>query len=221
MKFTLALILLGCLCQANEIRISPSDTSRPATVRAHVSNGSIVVSGYDGKEIIAESRSVTGSDQGNNVIRLAGTGEGNLTIRVPFATNLKLECTNGGNIKVDHVTGDLELSNLNGGVYAANVSGSVVATSQNGRVKVDFDKVTPGRDMSFTTLNGSVDVTFPADTKATAHMRSDNGSIQSDFDLRLAPGTYGRGKSITGAINGGGPDMTFRTINGSVYLRKK
>ena len=221
MKFLIASLSIAALCEANEIRIVASDSSRPAIVRAHVLNGSINVSGYDGNVIVAESRNVTATEESGNVIRLHLTSDSSLTLRVPYATHLKLECTNGGNLKVDHVSGDLELSNLNGGVYAMNVSGSVVASSQNGRVMADFDKVTPGKDMSFTTLNGSVDVTFPAATKATVHMRSDNGSIESDFELKVGPGTYGSGKSIAGTINGGGPDMTFRTINGNVHIRRK
>jgi len=70
----------------------------------------------------------------------------------------------------------------------------------------------------------------------TVKMKSDNGDIYSDFDVKLsAPGVpvveegRGRGskyrvrvdKTTTGSINGGGPEMTFKTFNGNIFLRKK
>jgi hypothetical protein len=80
-------------------------------------------------------------------------------------------------------------------------------------------------------MNGNVDVTLPADTRARVKMKTHNGEIYTDFDVRLegagqAPNT-GRGHrgesemSVSGAINGGGPEMTFTSFNGRVYLRKK
>jgi DUF4097 and DUF4098 domain-containing protein YvlB len=117
-----------------------------------------------------------------------------------------------------------------------NCSGSVLATSQNGKVLVTLDRVTPGKEMSFSSMNGDVNVTLPADTKANLKMRTDNGEIWSDFDVKLTGGTPptvednrkngGRyrvrvDKSVIGTINGGGPEMRFQTFNGSVYIRKK
>jgi DUF4097 and DUF4098 domain-containing protein YvlB len=90
--------------------------------------------------------------------------------------------------------------------------------------------------MSFSTLNGDIDVTLPADTKAKVKMKSDNGEIYSDFDVRLdASGRQpvvedsrsGKGKyrvrfdkAMYGTINGGGPEMQFTTFNGNVYIHK-
>ena len=39
--------------------------------------------------------------------------------------------------------------------------------------------------MSFSTLNGDVDVTLPADTKARFKMRTDFGDIFTDFDVKM------------------------------------
>lgn len=39
--------------------------------------------------------------------------------------------------------------------------------------------------MAFSTLNGKVDVTFPADVKANVKLKSDQGEIYSDFDVEV------------------------------------
>ena len=158
-------------------------------------------------------------------------------LRVPFDTSLKLKCLNGGDISVHHVSGDLELENLNGAVTATNVSGTVLAHSLNGRVAVSMDKVTGGKPMSFSSLNGDVDITLPGDTRGTVKMKTDNGDIYSDFEVKLSPTSSmpvvedGRSKggkyrvkvdkTTVGAINGGGPDLEFKTFNGNIYIRKK
>ncbi len=178
-------------------------------------------------------------EEENNTVRIHSNSgrSGELLVRVPYDTSLKLKCLNGGDIKVDHVAGDIELENLNGAVSATNVSGTVIAHSLNGQVLVSMDKVTPDKPMSFNSLNGNVDVTLPQDTRGTVHMKSDNGEMYSDFDVKLnASGSApvvedGRSKggkykvkidrTTTGTINGGGPDLDFKTFNGNIYIRKR
>ena len=78
---------------------------------------------------------------------------------------------------------------------------------------------------------------MPADTKARLRLKSDNGSIYSDFDVKLEPDSSkpvvedSRGKdgkykisvdkAVTGTINGGGPEYTFQTMNGNILIHKK
>ena len=116
-----------------------------------------------------------------------------------------------------------------------NVSGSVPANTLNGIIKVTMDSVDPNTPLSFSTMNGTIDVTLPADFKANVKLRTDHGEIYSDFDFKLGTGGVitekndsGDGKfkvkidrTITGTINGGGTEATFKTYNGTIYLRKK
>ena len=87
-------------------------------------------------------------------------------IQVPVNTSLKLSCINGGNIVVEDISGEIEVNNINGGVKLTNVSGSVIAHALNQNVIVKLNKITPDKSMSFSSLNGDVDVTLPADAKA-------------------------------------------------------
>ena len=159
-----------------------------------------------------------------------------LVIQVPSASNLELSSTNDGDIVVENVSGAIEVSNINGSNTLKNVSGNVVAHTVNGEILVTMSRVTPDKPMSFSTMNGDIDVTFPADIKAAVRMKSQQGDIYSDFDVSLKPAPQkpaeeaeksGKGKYrisfdrfLTGAVNGGGPEFTFNTFNGDIYIRK-
>ena len=93
--------------------------------------------------------------------------------------------------------------------------------------------MTSGIPMSYNTYNGEVDLTLPEDTKANFKMKSDRGEIFSGFEMQLEPSkpeTRADSKSgvykvkvnewVKGKINGGGPEITIKTYNGDVYIRK-
>jgi hypothetical protein len=158
-----------------------------------------------------------------------------LTIQVPSNASLKLETTNDGDILVENVAGELEIENVNGSISLLNVTGSIVTSTVNGEIQVTLLKVAPGKAMSFTTMNGDIDVTLPADVKATVKVKSEQGDIYTDFDLALRKveakpdesrkegGKYriSFDHPVVGDIGGGGPEFQFSTFNGDIYLRKK
>ncbi|MBZ5607433.1 MAG: DUF4097 domain-containing protein [Acidobacteriia bacterium] len=250
--------------QPDRVTVPFSDPSRPKTLKASLINGSITVKGYDGKLAIVEARPGTSGrrraerperadglrridaggtglavDESDNVISVGARAINqniSLAIQVPFDTSLKLHSVNGGDIVVDHISGDVEIDNTNGSATATHVSGSAIVHALNGKVLASFDKITPDKPMSFSSLNGDIDVTLPADVKAKVKMKTDNGAVYSDFDVALDASARtpvvqdsksGRGKyrvqfdrATYGTINGGGPEMQFTTFNGNIYLRK-
>lgn len=257
----ISLFLLVCavaLAQESTDRITVpfSDASRPQTVTGHLVNGCFTVEGTDAKEVTVEGgaelrHSAPRADglrrispgigvtveESNNTIRISGPDSRSLTVRVPRSVTLKMECTNGGDLKVSNVAGDVELNNVNGSIRVAGVAGSVLAHSLNGKLTIALDRVAPDKPMSFSTLNGDIDVTLPADTRATLKLKSDNGEIYTDFEVKLQPnstpaqvedkrssgGKYKvkMDKATIGTINGGGPEMSFKTLNGNIFVRQK
>ena len=178
-------------------------------------------------------------EEENNVVTISSESWKNavdIVIQVPSASNLELSSTNDGDIVVENVSGTIEVGNVNGSNTLKNVSGNVVAHTVNGEILVQLSRVTPDKPMSFSTMNGDVDVTFPADIKASVRMKTQQGDIYSDFDVTLKPAPQkpaeeamksGKGKYrisfdrfLTGSINGGGPEITFNTFNGDIYIRK-
>ena len=159
-----------------------------------------------------------------------------MTVSVPVHTALKLRAVNDGDIVVTGVDGDLDVDDVNGSVTLNNISGSAVAHALNGHLYATFTKVDPQKAMAFSSLNGDIDVTFPADLKANVSIRSDQGDVFSDFDVQLqataaqpvVEDSRGHGgkyrvkidKTVRGTINGGGPEIQFRNFQGQIYIRK-
>ena len=243
-----------------KISVPLTDPGRPATVKVSTINGSITVEGYAGREVSIETsgraeepegrprRGAEGMrripnrvfglsvDEDANVVRVEATSparSGVLHIQVPFHTSLHLSAINGGEIRVSGVEGEIELSHVNGAIEARDVAGSVVAHTTNGNVTVVLRRVVPDKPMAFSTLNGNVDVTFPADLKANVRVRSDRGEIYSDFEIAagghaITRETRKEGKhhhfeveqEMQGTIGGGGPEILFKTFNGDIFIRR-
>jgi DUF4097 and DUF4098 domain-containing protein YvlB len=245
----------------NRVTVPLTDPARPVTLRAHLVSGSITVKGADVKEVIVEARArgdearTGGRAEGMKRIPMTSTGlnieaENNnvrvstdsyqrtvdLTITVPVRTSLSLHSVNDGNIVVSGVDGDLDVNNVNGAVDLKNVGGSVVAHALNGHVVATMNRVDPQKPMAFSSLNGDIDVTFPPDLKANVSLRTDNGEVYSDFDVKVQPTApqqtveddRGKGgkykvkidKNVRGTINGGGQEIQFKNFNGNIYIRK-
>ena len=245
---------------AGRIKIPFSDPSRPKTLKVSLVQGSIVVKGYAGNEVLVDAsgdndrrrdrgdappgmRRIDAfgggfqAEESENTVSITAnpSRQSDLTIQVPVNTSLKLSTVNGGFVEVDGVNGDMDVNNTNGRITLTHVSGAVIAHALNGKLIAVLDRVDPNKPMSFSSLNGNIDVTLPPSLKANVKMRSDNGEVYSDFDVKV-DGTArpvveenrserGRyrvkiDRTILGSINGGGPEIQFTTFNGNIYIRK-
>jgi DUF4097 and DUF4098 domain-containing protein YvlB len=257
----LSLCALACAqdTAGDRVVVPARNTSHPRVVKANVSNGSITVRTHAGQDVIVETgthgsesrpeRTVDGLrrlnlpprglevDEDDNVINVRLSGEAHnagLTVTVPADTSLQLLSSNG-TINVEGVHGELDLTSHNGSITATNVSGTVVADTHNGALKVTLDRVDAGKPLAFTSYNGPIDVTLPADFKANLKLRASQGEVYTDFEVKLMPGESltepnhspdGRyrvrtSRVINGTINGGGTDAAFTTYNGKILIRKK
>jgi len=238
-----------------------SSPGKPYSLKVHLVTGSIKVVGYEGKDVIVnvsprknedEDRSedtkngmkrisvsggyeVTAKEADNTVT--VNTGNPNkaldLELKIPQDVKLKIGTVNDGDVTVENVSGELEVNNVNDKITLTNISGSVVANTVNGDVTVTFKTIDPKAPMAFSTLNGDVNVTLPADTKANLKLKSDNGDVFSDFDIDIdktpskidkttEPGMYKIKKDdwVYGKINGGGPEMMMKNMQGDIYVKK-
>lgn len=238
-----------------------SSPGKPYSLKVHLVTGSIRIVSYDGKDIIINATPGHGDDEeGSNVVEngmkristsggfevtakeadntvTVNTGNPNravdLDLKIPQDVKLKLSTVNNGEVIVENVRGELEVNNVNDKITLTDISGSVVANTVNGDVTVTFRAVDPKAPMAFSTLNGDVLVTLPADTKANLKIKSDNGDVFSDFDVDIdkapskidkttEPGMYKIKKDdwVYGKINGGGPEMMMKNMQGNIYVKK-
>lgn len=247
---------------SEQLVVPLSDPGKPYKLNAHLVSGSITLVSYEGKDILIDAQSgdeksgrvkeaangmrrlspansldVTAEENNNqvNIHSSMGNKNINLTIKVPRNdVKLKLNTVNNGDINVSNVSGELEVTNVNGSIKLNNVSGSVVANTVNGEVNVKFKAIDPKAAMAFSTLNGNVDVTFPATLKANVKLKSDRGDIYTDFDVvtntQQKPAVSRNNKAgmyslkiddwVYGKIEGGGPEMMMKNMNGNIYIRK-
>jgi hypothetical protein len=249
-----------------KVTVPLSDPAKPATIKARLVSGSITVTVGSGPQVVVESESARGPrrdvvpnnippgmhridtggrgfniEEDHNLVMIGaargGVG-GNLMIQVPVNTSVDLRTVNG-RIEVTGVNGDLDVENTNASIDLKDVSGAVSASTTNGSVTVSLAHPAPDKPMSFSSLNGKVEVTIPADTKARLRLKTTNGAIYSDFDVKMEPDTTrpvvedargqgGRyrirmdsGTGVYGSINGGGPEYSFQTMNGTILIHKK
>lgn len=245
-----------------KITVPFTDPSRPGRLNAGLMSGNIRVRGYNGQSVIVETRAPDeneerreGRSERSGLRRIPNTSSGLtieeennemrisaqvhkevvLDIQVPFRTALKLSLTNGDDIVVENVESDMEVNNVNGSITLTNVAGTAIVHSTNGEIKASFRSVS-GKPMSFTTFNGDVDVSLPADVKATVRLDSGQGDVYTDFPIELMPTALNQTvednrskggkyrikveKAMMAKINGGGPDYTFKTFNGDIHLRR-
>jgi DUF4097 and DUF4098 domain-containing protein YvlB len=258
-RLLLGLAIAAPIFAQEHIAVPLADASRPVTMSIHLLRGTITVRAYNGHEVIVDTKGGTESEAAKThegLRRIGGTGNdlsiesennkvvitshgmhsGDVTVQTPVNTSLNIRTMSGGQLTIEGLSGEIEAQNLHGAVTIRNVSGTVVASSLNGAVTVTMASVKSGSPMSFTSLNGTVDVTLPANVAADFSMKTHNGEIYSDFDVKLkspvkpivdpTDGKKGKFKVHTdgatvGSVNGGGPEYRFSTMNGNVYIRKK
>ena len=248
----------------DKVTVELTDPSKPVFLSVGLVNGGITVRGYDGEQVIVEARthmrklgrssnrkstgmtripvnssSISIEEYRNNVeINTESWAVPvDLTIMVPKRTSLDLSCVNQGDILVENITGDIEASNTNGAVTLLNIDGSAVANTLNENVKATFVKVNPDKDMSFSSFNGDVDVTFPASLKAKVKLKTSQGDVFTDFEITLTEnperlirknhresgGKYeiSIDRAFWGTINGGGQTIQCSNFNGDIFIRKQ
>jgi hypothetical protein len=241
----------------NRVVVPARNSTRPRLVKASLLNAGITVKTHAGKDVIVESTGSTARrrdeknaeglrridlpfggfniEEEDNVITIHGSVSmgGNLVVTVPADTSLQLRSTQGS-VSVEGVRGEIEVNSTNGKIDLVNVAGTVVASTTNGAIRASMDRVDAAKPISFSSTNGSVEVTLPADLKATLKMRSYHGSIWTDFDMTVTgskPVTSSGGdnakfevkfdRTMYGTINGGGVEASFSTLNGRIVIKKK
>lgn len=245
---------------ASKLLVPLSEPGKPYKLNVDLQLAIVNVSVYDGKDIAIDIASIKKKEQRsenkgmvlihssssndivaqekNNVVTITDGPSGNgarvvVNIKIPAgATTLKLSVSDG-TLAASNISGTIEANDLHGNISLTNVSGSVVANSNQGNIKVIFKSVDANSAMAFSTFRGTIDITLPAGVKVNTKLRSDYGSIFSDFDIvpektenkvDKAPenGVYRVTSNdwIYGKINGGGQELMIKSYRGNIYLRK-
>lgn len=255
--------------EATSVKLSSPD--KPATLRITLPFADVHISGIDGDTItVNSSHKPKNPDASNteglrrlddetafdlterdNIVSLSAVGDmpaagirdSAFTVTMPRAMALVIKTEIGGDLKVQSVTGDIEINNQNGEVQLEGIAGSTVVNTMNGEVRATYTKA-PNKLIAITSMNGEINLLVPSSTKANVRLRTQNGSIFTDFKesaLRtksertktkkdrnnsatdIAPDSEPSltgGKLVSGALNGGGADINISSMNGKITLRQ-
>lgn len=151
------------------------------------------------------------------------------TVKIPAQARLKASTVNDGEVIIGGIQGPIKAGNVNGGLEIRDAHEVISASSVNGDVTVTFVKA-PKKSIDFNTVNGDFNLEFPNNLAAKVYFDTMNGEMYTAFDYKPAQtlvqesskGSKYKISTQTGVeIGSGGPTLTFKSINGNVYINKK
>ncbi len=149
-------------------------------------------------------------------------------VKVPGKVNLEAKTINNGDVFVKNIDGAIKACNVNGEVEIKNARKVLQASTVNGDVSINFLE-SPKESIKFNTVNGDFNFELPDNFSAQVYFNSMHGDLYTSFDYRrMSPkmeksekdGKFKIGSKTGVEIGSGGPELSFRSINGNVYLKK-
>lgn len=143
------------------------------------------------------------------------TSNGDVTIR--SVAGSVVVGTSNGRITLEGGAGRMDVDTSNGAIEITATHAVVAAHTSNGRIRFG-GSLTDG-DHSFTTSNGDIDITLPANARFRLSASTSNGDVMTDFPITVS-GTQAKG-TLNGAV-GENPAMSLSlgTSNGRIEVRQ-
>jgi len=143
------------------------------------------------------------------------TGAGNVEIGRIYGS---VDVSSGaGNVRIRGAQGEVDVQSGAGDIILEDVEGTITVRTGAGNVEAYITQELRG-DSSFNTGAGNVTVYLSGDIGADVEARASLGNARSDYDLR-EKGKW-MSKTLTGQVNGGGPEITMSAGVGNVSLRR-
>lgn len=144
------------------------------------------------------------------------TSGGDIELREGTA-NVHLS-TSGGNIHVDRAGGEADLSTSGGDIVINSVMGRVTANTSGGNVKANIQGPLKG-DCRLTTSGGEVVVNVDKDAAFNLKARTSGGDVDAaGITISIDKGGMRR-SSLSGKVNGGGPELYLGSSGGDIRIR--
>ena len=161
---------------------------------------------------------------GNGALNVDGAGaevqasSGNGRVHIGETQGMVRVSTGNGDVEVRNAKASVQVSTGNGNVDVVTVEGPVEVSSGNGDIDVRMSALRAKQDMSFHTGSGDVKLTLPANYSGELDASTGNGSIRSDFDLKVKGQLSPR--HVRATIGEGGPMLRMSTGTGEFEIRK-
>ncbi|HEY8461097.1 MAG TPA: DUF4097 family beta strand repeat-containing protein [Blastocatellia bacterium] len=178
-------------------------------IRINDVGGDVIAKSYSDSITITNARGFVTADALSGDIIVRGASAGARAVSV------------SGSIEISDSKGLIEANATNGQIILNNIDGKdVSAKSANGRVLFTGEFYESGRYLFFS-ANGNVVLTLPPESNFNLTVKSDNGSINTEFPLKLEPGSQPGGREpIAGVVGKGGAEVRAISANGAVHIKK-
>lgn len=149
-------------------------------------------------------------------------------LKVPKDVSLEAVTIDRGDVSVQNIDGAIKACNVEGKVNIKNARKVLQASTVNGDLTINFLE-SPKEAIDFNTVNGDFNFELPNDFNARIYFDTMNGDLYTAFDYKaMRPkveksnenGKFKIGTKSGVEIGSNGPELSFRSINGDVYLKK-
>ena len=138
------------------------------------------------------------------------------TLTVPRTARLdEIKLINGA-LDVAGVSGEVRASLINGRLEAHDLSGRAELSTINGRLNAHFARL-DGQSLELKSVNGTVDLTIPSDSKAELEANTVSGGIENDFGLHVNHHRF-VGHDLRGELSTGGTHIRLGNVNGRIEI---
>ncbi|MEO9872373.1 DUF4097 family beta strand repeat-containing protein [Ekhidna sp.] len=167
--------------------------------------------------------------QEGNTITLSGAHReaDNADYIMYLPKNLKLKVNynswQAGDVVIKGMAGEVEAKSQVGDLEFIDVTGPIVAHTLSSDLEVTFTSLSSTSPSSLSSTSGDIDVTLPESTKGTFKMATVSGGVYTAFDFDFGEDAKIRrigGQNATGKLNGGGVEVSLKTVSGDIYVRK-
>ena len=139
------------------------------------------------------------------------------TLTVPRTARLdEIKLINGA-LDINGVSGEVSASCINGRLEAHNLAGRARLSTINGHLDARFDQLA-GSSVELNSVNGSVQLTIPSDSKAEIEASTVSGGIDNDFGLHVNHHQF-VGHNLRGELGSGGTRIKLANVNGRIEIR--
>lgn len=112
--------------------------------------------------------------------------------------------------------GEVRATCVNGRLDARELGGEANLSTVNGSLEAHSSRAGP---VEISSINGSIDLTLPSDTKANLEATTVHGSLHNDFGLATS-GDGWMGHELRGQLGGGGSDIRLNDVNGAIEIHR-
>jgi len=139
-------------------------------------------------------------------------------INVPKNTRIDKAETVNGDVEISGTGSEVRAETVNGSVHVNDASGDLKLNTVNGSLHATLGRT--DHSVRMESVNGSVELTLPANADASIEASTVNGNVSNGFGLDVERPKYGPGAKMHGRLGNGRASIKLESVNGSVNIRK-